>query len=51
MNVILNRKRKAAENKVKDFNRHSVYSFYDLLNKIVDENGLTATKICNVDER
>lgn len=32
------------------FNRTNVNNFFDILEKIVDENGLTASKIFNVDE-
>jgi hypothetical protein len=34
----------------KGFNRENVFGFFDILEKIVDDNNLTATKIFNVDE-
>lgn len=37
-------------NRVKGFNRENVFSFYDLLEKIVDDNALQASDIFNVDE-
>lgn len=37
-------------NRIKGFNRKNVYGFFDLLEKIIDENSLAPTNIFNVDE-
>lgn len=37
-------------NRIKGFNRENVFHFFDLLEKIVDENGIEPSNIFNVDE-
>lgn len=37
-------------NRIRGFNRENVYHFFDLLEKIVDANGIEPTNIFNVDE-
>ncbi|KAL0829651.1 hypothetical protein ABMA28_003157 [Loxostege sticticalis] len=37
-------------NRIRGFNRENVYHFFDLLEKIVDANGIETTNIFNVDE-
>ncbi|KAL0879294.1 hypothetical protein ABMA27_003073 [Loxostege sticticalis] len=37
-------------NRIRGFNRENMYHFFDLLEKIVDANGIEPTNIFNVDE-